>query len=150
MAKAINLRAYRRDDQQAAIDIHDRARPIELRGSCDPRAFLPLANDPSDLQEFFSARKFVAEREQRLLGFIGVEDDQVGWLYVDPDCARQGIGRQLPRHALAVIDRAAQVYVLEGNQPAIALYLSEGFRLLDSFASDNRGYPCRVLMLVRP
>ncbi|MDB9866173.1 GNAT family N-acetyltransferase [Pseudomonadales bacterium] len=150
MVDEITIRAYRRDDQSATIDIHDRARPIELQGACDARAFVPLVDDREDFEEFLSARKLVAERDEQVLGFVGIEDDQVGWLYVDPDCARQGIGRQLLRQALALIGQGSQVHVLEGNKPALALYLSEGFRRFDQFDSNNHGYPCRILMLVRP
>jgi len=150
MPDKIRIRAYGQADRQAAVDIHDRARPIELQGSCDARAFVPLAEDAEDCQEFLNAKKLVAERGGQVLGFVGIEDDQVGWLYVDPDCARQGIGRQLLRQALLLINKAARVFVLDGNQPALELYLSEGFKRFDQFSSDNHGYPCTVVMLIRP
>ena len=43
----LTIRPYRDADWEAICRVHDRARPDELRGSCDPRAFVPLAEDPT-------------------------------------------------------------------------------------------------------
>ena len=42
---SVIIRAYCDDDWPAVCAVHDRARPDELRGSCDPRAFVPLADE---------------------------------------------------------------------------------------------------------
>jgi ribosomal protein S18 acetylase RimI-like enzyme len=80
---------------------------------------------------------------------VGVEDDQLGWLYVHPEFARRGIGRRLLRHALQQIKGDARVHVLDGNTPALQLYHTEGFTLTDTFDSKNHGYACRVMALTR-
>jgi ribosomal protein S18 acetylase RimI-like enzyme len=141
------IRPYQDDDWPAACQIHDLARPVELAGSCDPRAFVPLADDPEDLAEFNSANKSVAMLVERVAGFVGVEGDQVGWLYVHPDLTGQGIGRQLLRHAISTIEGNASVHVLEGNSTALSLYDSEGFRFTEKFKGRNNGYPCVVIRL---
>ncbi len=48
----LQVRDYKDSDSNRCRDIHDLARPIELQGSCDPRAFVPLANDAKDLAEY--------------------------------------------------------------------------------------------------
>jgi GNAT superfamily N-acetyltransferase len=149
MLQAVTLRNYTNDDQVAVMHVHDLARPIELQGSCDAAAFVPLADDRQDLQEFLAVEKTVACIDGRVVGFVGVEDDQLGWLYVDPQFARRGIGRQLLKAALQRIPGVARVHVLEGNAPALQLYVTEGFTQVDAFDSDNHGYPCRVLALTR-
>jgi GNAT superfamily N-acetyltransferase len=118
-------------------------------GSCDAAAFVPLADDADDLAEFLSVHKTVACINDNIVGFVGVEGDQLGWLYVDPQFARRGIGRRLLKHALQWIVGAARVHVLAGNAPALQLYLEEGFTLADTFDSANHGYACRVMALVR-
>jgi len=143
------LRNYEPTDWPQARLIHDQARPIELQGSCDPRAFVPLAEDKDDLQEFSECQKLVACLGDRVVGFIGINGDEIGWLYVDPAESRKGIGRQLLRKGLTTINSHATVHVLEGNTPALDLYLSEGFAKVDSFKTKNNGYPCTVLNLYR-
>ena len=68
------VRDYKDSDSNRCRDIHDLARPIELQGSCDPRAFVPLANDAKDLAEFQRAKKYVAHDEETIVGFIGVDE----------------------------------------------------------------------------
>jgi len=146
---ATTIRYYQNEDESELHRIHDRARPIELDGSCDPRAFVPLLNDKEDLAEFNAATKFVAVDGQKILGFIGIDNSTVGWLYVDPEEARKGIGRNLLQHALTLIPGQAEVFVLDGNKAAINLYQGEGFIQTEQFKSKNNGYPCTVLKLIK-
>ncbi|MBQ73635.1 MAG: GNAT family N-acetyltransferase [Gammaproteobacteria bacterium] len=143
----ILIREYEEDDWQEVRRIHDLARPIELEGSCDPRAFVPLADDEKDLEQFEQCRKLVASAAGRILGFVGVSEDEVGWLYVDPEDSGKGIGRKLLREGVRQIRTKASVYVLKGNTPALNLYASEGFARVSKFDSENNGYPCVVLKL---
>ena len=56
------LRDASPDDWTALCRVHDRARPDELRGSFDARAFIPLADDPES-EELATCDVFVAEVE---------------------------------------------------------------------------------------
>ena len=144
------VREYCEDDEDELIAIHDLARPVELQGSCDPRAFVPLRNDAKDFNEFRACRKLVAFDHGRIHGFVGIGNLEIGWLYVRPDSSRQGIGRRLLSRAMALIQKdnvsgtAVSVFVLEANKPAITLYESKGFRITETFKSKNNGYPCNV------
>ena len=69
----ISTREYEARDWPEVSKIHDLARPIELEGSCDPKAFVRLADDKNDLQEFLNSRKLVACYETRIVGFIGID-----------------------------------------------------------------------------
>lgn len=140
-------RKYEAEDWQTVCQIHDLARPIELEGSCDPRAFIPLADDVHDLEQFRESQKLVACCESRVVGFVCTNGNEIGWLYVDPLETRKGIGRYLVRQALEQIGTAASVFVLDGNLRAKNLYLSEGFKIVDEFNSKNNGYPCKVLKM---
>ena len=102
---------------------------------------------PLTLKSFQQCKKQVACFEDRIVGFVGVSKNEIGWLYVDPKESGKGFGRILLRNALAAIDAKASVYVLQGNTPALNLYLSEGFTIVDTFNSRNNGYPCTVLKL---
>lgn len=154
---SIQIGNYKDSDWDRCRIIHDLARPIELQGSCDSRAFVPLADDAEDLAEFQRAKKYIAHAAEKVLGFVGVDENDVGWLYVDPNSARLGIGRALLRYAMDQIKShwpklspagpKISVYVLEGNTPALKLYRSEAFETVDKFQSKNNGYPCTVLKL---
>ncbi len=140
-------------DFERACRLHDRARPLELVGSCDPRAFVPLAKDAIELAGFHASEKFVAEDETtgRMLGFVGIDAGCITWLYVHPKHHRRGVGRALLRHALARVggDGEAWLITLAGNTSALALYKSEGFIVAKEFDGENAGWPCRCLRLER-
>lgn len=146
----IEIRSIKNKDWPGVIRVHDAARPDELKGSCDPRAFVPLAEDP-EFEELKSSRVWVAEEKDQVVGFTAVDGTYLGWLYVDPDCYGRGIGRALLRRALEEQKgEEAWTIVLAGNTPALNLYRSEGFQVVDRFESDNAGYPCTCLRLSRP
>lgn len=126
--------------------MHDLARPIELRGSCDPRAFVPIEADP-EVEDLKGSQKIVAELDGRVVGFVGVDGDELAWLYVDPAHHGQGVGRSLLREGLRLARGKPWTIVLAGNEPAIRLYQSEGFREVRRYESENAGYPCTCLRM---
>ena len=145
--QAIAIRAYRKDDWLAVCLVHDRARPEELAGSCDPRAFVPLAEERSDADSFRRSRKFVACLGEKIVGFVGVDGTYVSWLYVDPDYHGRGIGRGLLRLAVELIGAGAWTVWLAENTRARRLYEREGFQVSEAFAAENAGYPCNCVRL---
>jgi ribosomal protein S18 acetylase RimI-like enzyme len=144
----IQLRPFEADDWDEICAIHDMARPDELRGSCDPAAFVPIEQD-DEVEDLRACRKLVAVEAEEVIGFVGVDADYIGWLYVAPSHYRQGIGRKLLRAGLALTEGPVSTIVLAGNLPAIELYQSEGFRQVRRFESDNAGYPCTCLRMER-
>jgi len=125
---AISIRPYSESDFAAVCAIHDRARPYELTGSADPRAFRPMVEEAEE-EEFFASKTLVA------------------WLYVDPDHHRRGIGSMLLGEALKHCGSQAWVNTMDGNAAAISLYRKAGFELVKSFPSDCDGYPCTCVRL---
>lgn len=148
----IAIRPYREGDWPSICAIHDAARPDELQGSRDPRAFVPLEEDP-EAEELRGCTILVAVDEavngERIVGFTGVDGDYLGWLYVHPDYYRRGIGRTLLQAALEEVSGEAWTIVLAGNEPALALYAAEGFREVARFESENAGYPCTCVRMTR-
>lgn len=142
----ITIREYEERDWAVVCQIHDRARPDELRGSCDPRAFIPIEQDP-EVEDLRRAHKHVACDGERVVGFVGVYGDYLAWLYVDPEYYGQGIGRRLLQLGVEEIGPEAWTIVLDNNKGAIHLYESEGFKEARRFESDNAGYPCTCLRL---
>jgi ribosomal protein S18 acetylase RimI-like enzyme len=144
----ITYRPYQDLDWPAICHIHDRARPDELKGSCDPRAFIPIGQDP-EVEDLKRSQKFVACDGDKVVGFSAVDEKYVSFLYVDPDYYVRGIGRKLLQMALDVIGEGAWTIVLDGNLRAIGLYESEGFKETERFKGNNAGYPCTCLRMER-
>ena len=136
----LRIRDYRPDDWAAICRVHDRSRPDELRGSFDARAFIPLAEDPEG-EYIAECTMFVAERGDEVVGFAGIDEPYLAWLYVDPAHYRLGIGRALLRHCLARLGEDAWTQACGNNEAALDLYVSEGFVIESRFTGENAGYP---------
>lgn len=134
-----DIRGYRSDDWPAICRVHDRSRPDELRGSFDARAFIPLAED-SEGDYIYSCDMFVAQYGHEVVGFAGIDDPYLAWLYVDPTYYRRGIGRALLRHCLDHVSQDAWTLACGNNDAALGLYLSEGFAIESRFTGENAGY----------
>jgi len=121
----MNLRPYLPEDWERLCLIHDSARMHELRASGLAEAFLTL--------------------EQTAEG-------ELTWLYVDPTRYRQGIGRQLLRHAINASAGSLSTEVLVGNDTALARYLSEGFKVerrVDGKLTGNEAFSAAGYVLQR-
>lgn len=144
----ITYRPYEEKDWKAICNIHDLARPDELKGSCDPRGFIPIEED-KEVEELKASKKFVACDDDTVVGFVGVDEKYLAWLYVNPSHYGKGIGRELLRIGIREIGAGAWTIVLDGNKKALALYEREGFKEFERFDGKNNGYPCRCIKLKR-
>ncbi|MEO1340382.1 MAG: GNAT family N-acetyltransferase [Cyanobacteria bacterium J06635_13] len=129
----IQLRKYQPKDWDAIATIHDRARLDELKASVGVEAFLSLAATAED-EELFAGEVWVAQDNNLVVGFVAIDSEMtwITWLYVLPDCYRQGIGRKLLRHAISNCKSTVYVSVLSGNDAALNLYQSEGFKIVET------------------
>ena len=123
------IRAYNPNDWPRLCVIHDAARLDELRLSVGEAAFLSL-EQAAENEGLFDLRLDVAETDGCVAGFVAFSPEELAWLYVDPAFYRRGIGRALLRHAIALAGPSFSAEVLEGNEPALQLYRSEGFRVV--------------------
>jgi ribosomal protein S18 acetylase RimI-like enzyme len=122
----MKIRPYEPADWTRLCEIHDPARMDELQAFGQPDAFLTL-EQTAENEGLFESELLVAEIDGRVEGFVGFKSDEVTWLYISPARYRQGIGRALLRHAIAASGPETRIEALEGNDRAMALYLSEGF-----------------------
>jgi len=90
----------------------------------------------------------VRDGEGRVVGFIGVEGDEVAMLFVHPDWRGRGIGRRLLTHAVAALG-AARLDVNEQNEQAIGFYRRMGFEAVGRSERDGMGKPYPLLHLRR-
>ncbi len=125
----IKIRPYDSADWPRLCEIHDAARLDELDASVGRDAFLTLKQTAQN-EGLFDNTLFVAEVKNRVQGFVAYSREELAWLYVDPKFYRRGVGRALVRHAVSASAPTMQIEVLEGNRPALELYLSEGFKVV--------------------
>ncbi|MBD5483360.1 MAG: GNAT family N-acetyltransferase [Lachnospiraceae bacterium] len=136
------IRDYQKADWDSIERIHDRARKIELCLAGLSDAFLPLRVAAEREGLFDYPGLFVAEREEQVVGFTACTEDELAWLYVDPPSMRKGIGRSLAAHAMTQFPGIRYIEVLKGNNPAIALYKSLGFRATGIEKGNMPGNEC--------
>ena len=125
----INVRPYESTDWSRLCEIHDASRLDELALTVGTDAFLTL-EQTADNEGLFDNKLFVAEVDNVVQGFIAYRDEELAWLYVDPRFYRKGVGRALVQHAVANSAPKMEIELLEGNTPALELYLSEGFKVI--------------------
>lgn len=136
--EAISIRDYRETDWPRIQAIHDAARMDELRLAGLEAAFLPLSV-AAEREGLFEYRLRVAELDGAPAGFAAFSEDELAWLYVDPALSRRGVGRALVEDALSHMERPVSIEVLKGNEPALALYLSCGFRETETVSGKMPG-----------
>jgi ribosomal protein S18 acetylase RimI-like enzyme len=147
----MQLRPYRPEDWQRLCAIHDSARKDELKASGLLEAFLTLEQAAGN-EGLFDGQVTVAESTSGVLGFVAFAHGELTWLYVDPSAYRSGVGRALLKHAIEANSGNLSTEVLVGNDAALALYLSEGFRIakrVDGRLTGNEAFAASGYVLQR-
>lgn len=85
-----------------------------------------------------------------VIGFIGVADQKVEMLFLDPTYIGKGVGKQLMEFALENLN-VTGVDVNEQNRNAVAFYEKFGFKTYDRTEKDPEGkdYPILKMRLER-
>ncbi len=73
---------------------------------------------------------WVAEDDDRVVGFAGLSGDELTHLYTDPPAQNRGIGGALLDHAKTLRPERLGLWVFQQNDGARRLYERHGFRLV--------------------
>ena len=147
----MTLRPYSLTDWEQLCVVHDAARVHELEASGLTAAFLTLEATAGN-EGLFDDEVIVAEVAEEVCGFVAYAEGELTWLHVKPSRYKQGIGRQLVRHAIMASGGNMSTEVLVGNEAALALYLSEGFKVeprVDGKLTGNESFPASGYVLQR-
>lgn len=148
----MQVRMYQAADWPHLCEIHDPARMQELTASGLGDAFLTL-EQTAESEGLFDGVVLVAEKDGEAVGFVALSDDELTWLYVHPAHQRRGIARLLVRAVLEYATGPVSLDVLEGNDAALKLYLSEGFELVERVQgklTGNEDFAAAGLVLRHP
>lgn len=144
------IRSYTPADWPQVCRVHDLARVQELTyGGVDPRAFRTM-EVAAEADEFFVSETLVACLDDVVVGFVSWNGSYITWLYVEPSHQRRGIGRRLLQETLHRIGPEAWTNMLDGNEPALALYLQAGIEIVLTKPCTVEGFTCHGLRLALP
>ena len=89
---------------------------------------------------------YCTKHDKRITGFIGLADNAIQMLFIDPDYRGKGGGKQLV--AFAIDQKGVKkVDVNEQNQQAVGFYLHLGFKIVKRFENDAAGRPYPILAM---
>ena len=111
--------------------------------------FLPedyLQHIKSLLPQIFQHVTMYVHRSEEgsITGFLGVSDEKIEMLFIDPLYMRKGIGRQLTSFAIEEL-RLSAVDVNEQNEEALHFYQQLGFTVKKRNKVDSLGKPFPIL-----
>jgi len=100
------------------------------------------------LEEYFDmVELYIAtDKNEKLLGFLGLSPNKIEMLFIDPYIRKMGIGRLLVEYAITN-HNVSLVDVNEQNQQAVGFYQVMGFRIVDRKPLDGEGKPFPILVM---
>jgi len=134
-----------KSDYLRLIDIWEKS----VRATHD---FLPEENintlKPLILEHYFDAvdLRVAIEEHQKIVGFIGVADENIEMLFIEPEYRGSGVGRLLLNNAISK-QSATQVDVNEQNPQAVGFYQYCGFNIVGRSELDGQGNPFPLLYM---
>ena len=143
------IREYQKLDWSEVCRVFDLSKPCELATAGVGESFVSLRDDGKRIADFARSAVFVWEESGKLRGFAGYDGSYIGWLFVDPTAFRKGIARALLRHVLSRMEGEPWLWAMKNNRPAISLYASEGFKIVEEQETRNEGMPCTAVKLQR-
>ncbi|GEM51865.1 acetyltransferase [Empedobacter brevis NBRC 14943 = ATCC 43319] len=86
------------------------------------------------------------ENEDKLVGFVGVAEQNLEMLFIHNDFRRKGIGRTLLNFSIDKLE-VKSVDVNEQNKQAVDFYLNQGFKIISRSEKDSEGKDYPILHL---
>lgn len=123
------IRKYENSDFDQLCHVMDRARMQELKTANMEQVFIQLRDAPY-LGYLLKCKIYVAIKEEKMVGFVGLRSHELSFLYVDPNFQNLGVGKKLIEFALKRLEKPIKLEVFTDNLAAKALYRKYGFRVV--------------------
>jgi len=86
----------------------------------------------------------VRDYKNKIIGFIGVADQNLEMLFIHPNYRAKGIGKNLLQYSMSKLN-VTKVDVNEQNEQAVGFYHHFGFKTIGRSELDSSGKPYPVL-----
>jgi ribosomal protein S18 acetylase RimI-like enzyme len=121
------IRGARPGDVDAIAELYER--------SFGTLSFLPTLHTLEEHRAWFGQvvaqrEVWVWEEEGSIVGFIGLGDATVDYLYVEPEVTGRGIGSALLDHAKARLPDGFSLWTFQQNEGACRFYERHGLRMI--------------------
>ena len=123
------IRKYENSDFDQLCHVMDRARLQELKTANMEQVFIQLRDAPY-LGYLLKCKIYVATKEEKIVGFVGLRPHELSFLYVDPTFQNHGVGKKLIEFALKQLEGPIKLEVFTDNLAAKALYEKYGFKVV--------------------
>lgn len=96
--------------------------------------------------DFDALQVFCLSNRGTIAGFIGIAEQKIEMLFLDPKFFRKGLGEKLLKYAIHEVG-ANKVDVNEQNTNALAFYQKFGFQVAKRKPLDDQGRPYPILQM---
>ncbi|RVU71606.1 N-acetyltransferase [Lactobacillus xujianguonis] len=127
----VTIRRYQSTDFEQLAQVMDQGRLQELKAEGLEEVFIALKDAPY-LKYFLSCDIYVAEKDEQVVGFVGLGRRRLDFLYVLPGMQGKGTGSALMKTALAKLPRPVRLDVFTDNERAKNLYQKFGFKVIET------------------
>jgi len=99
--------------------------------------FLPRLHTDEEIRSWIRSfvvprhEVWVAEEDERVVGFAALSDDMLMWIYVRPESQKRGVGSALLATAKERRPLGFRLWVFQRNEGARRFYERHGFRLVE-------------------
>jgi ribosomal protein S18 acetylase RimI-like enzyme len=137
------IRSYKASDFGDIEQIYIVSKKDEFAGEKFDVVVTPLSDDKEMLDLFHTSNIYVFEKSG-VVGFSGVKEAYISWLFVHPDFRYQGIGKELLLHMLSKLNGEVSLNVARSNIAATNLYKNLGFQVAKEFTGKFQNNPIVV------
>lgn len=125
----MTLREYESDDLEAVVDLWIETKELAYPYLPTERAYT-RANNVDFFRDYIAPRCaiWLADGDDRLVGFLAIEGSYIDRLYVHPSCQRGGVGAELLAKARELSPRGLELHTHQQNVAACTFYEKHGFR----------------------
>ncbi|MCR6720961.1 MAG: GNAT family N-acetyltransferase [Chitinophagaceae bacterium] len=98
--------------------------------------------------DFSAFQVYCLMEENIVLGFVGVANQKIEMLFLDPASMGKGLGKKLLHFAIEAL-KADKLDVNEQNNKALSFYLKNGFQIIERTEKDDQGRDYPLLRMKR-
>lgn len=149
MLRDVQILPLSEETLEEVYDIYNRNKIREFSYYPHIKSILPLPEDAAAFKKFNDSEISVLKERGRCMGFTGMRENYLSFLYVDKHHAGKGYGRMLLKSLFERVEGEITLHTCYGNSPALALYKSFGFKETAVISRYFQGHEIKVVEMCR-